>query len=118
MGVIRVDYEIENVIPSEVSKAFLQGMADRMAVSYYKYGKVADSDGLDPVKNAQVRLEKYLETGNTEWLMDAANFAMIEYMRPQHKDAHFRGTDSNESPGRWRTDGKWAGTTENLDVNV
>lgn len=106
------------VIPSEVSYQFLQGMADRMSVSFYKYGAVKDADGLDPIKNLEVRLEKYLETGNTEWLMDVANFAMIEFMYPQREGAYFKPTDSNESPGRWDTKGRWQGSKQNLDVNV
>jgi len=106
------------IIPGEVSYEFLQGMADRMSVSFYKYGAVKDSNGLDPIKNLEERLRLYKETGNTEWLMDVGNFAMIEFMKPQHKDAHYRPTDSKESPGRWDTKGKWQGSKQNLDVNV
>jgi adenylate kinase family enzyme len=77
-------------------------MADRMAVSWCKYGLVADAypTRADAIASLHKRLEKYAETGNTEWLMDVANFAMIEFMRPRHSQAHFRGTDSHESPGR------------------
>lgn len=38
-------------------------------------------------------------TGNTEYLLDAGNYAMFEYMYPQHEKAHFRATDSSESAG-------------------
>lgn len=110
--------ELKDGVPSEVSKDFLQGMIDRMAVSYHKYGAVKDADGLDPIRNLNERIHLYLNTGNREWLMDAANFAMIEFMYPQHKEAHYRPTDSKESPGRWGTDGKWKGSKQNLDVNV
>lgn len=50
--------------------------------------------------------------------MDVANFAMIEFMLPRHPDAHYRPTDSHESPGRTRTDGRDAGQKHNLDVEV
>lgn len=87
--------------PTEFSVEFAQGMADRMAVSYFKYGPVADNakNFTDTLANLQKRLDRYEETGNTEWLMDVGNFAMIEFMFPHHKDAHFRSTDSKESPG-------------------
>lgn len=87
--------------PSEFSVEFVQGMADRMAVSYFKYGAVADNAThfTDTITNLRKRLDKYEETGNTEWLMDVGNFAMIEFMFPHHDKAHFRSTDSNESPG-------------------
>lgn len=44
-------------------------------------------------------VEKYQETGNTEYLVDAANYLMFEFMYPQHEKAHFRATDSGESAG-------------------
>jgi hypothetical protein len=87
---------------SEFSQPFAQGMADRMGVSYCKYGPVADAypSRVDAVASLKARLERYTADGNTEWLMDVANFAMIEFMHPRHPDAHYRPTDSNESPGR------------------
>jgi hypothetical protein len=45
------------------------------------------------------RIELYKQTGNKEHLVDAANFLRIEYKYPKHPKAHFRGTDSRESPG-------------------
>jgi hypothetical protein len=101
-----VEIKIAGGIPeSETSQKFLQGMADRMGVSYCKYGAVADAypQRVDAIKSLKARLDRYAEDGNTEWLMDVANFAMIEFMRPAHKKAHYRPTDSSESPGRnWR----------------
>lgn len=87
--------------PTEFSLDFVQGMADRMAVSYFKYGPVADNakNFTDTIANLKKRLDRYEETGNTEWLMDVGNFAMIEFMFPHHQEAHFRSTDSQESPG-------------------
>lgn len=95
--------ELQQAAPdSEVSAKFLQGMLDRMAVSYAKYGAVASAypSKVDAVESLRVRLDKYLATGNTEFLMDVANFAMIEFMHPNMRDAHFRATDARESPGR------------------
>ena len=51
------------------------------------------------IDSAEERLRLYRETGNTEWLVDLANFAMIEYMHPSHPQAHFRATGGDESPG-------------------
>lgn len=86
---------------TEFDETFVVGMRKRMAVSFHKYGPVAAAAGkVDALASLEQRLEKYRETGNTEWLMDAANFAMMEFMQPQHPQAHFRGTDADESPGR------------------
>src|SRR4051812_47858337 len=74
---------------SEFSEPFAVAMRKRMAVSFHKYGAVASAK-IDPIASLQQRLDKYAETGNTEWLIDAANFAMIEFMHPRHADAHYR----------------------------
>jgi hypothetical protein len=94
--------------PSEFSEKFVEYMRNRMAVSFHKYGPVADAypAKVDAVASLMKRLERYAETGNTEWLVDAANFAMIEFMHPRHENAHFAGTDSDASPGRVSAGGK------------
>jgi hypothetical protein len=97
------DFPIRDAAPpGQISRAFMQGMANRMATSYYKYGHVRDSfpEPMSAIGALRDRLAQYEKTGNTEWLMDVANYAMIEYMHPRHPEAHFRATDSNESPGR------------------
>jgi len=87
---------------TEVSEQFIQGMRDRMVVSYYKYGPLEQAypENVDAVGSLTERLRRYAADGNTEWLMDVANFAMIEFMRPRHPQAHFKGTDDDASPGR------------------
>jgi hypothetical protein len=95
----------ESVPDSEWDKFFMQGMVDRMGMSFFKYGpmSIAYPEKVNAIESLKRRLDKYEKTGNTEWLIDAANFAMIEFMRPAHPDAHFKSTDSHESPGRkWR----------------
>lgn len=93
------------ILQSEFSFPFVQGMQDRMLVSYHKYGPVADGfpHKVDAISSLTDRLREYAATGNTEFLMDVANFAMIEFMYPKHPQAHFRATDSDESPGRRST---------------
>jgi len=93
---------IPGIPETEYSAQFLDGMVNRMAVSFCKYGRVADAypHKVNALDSLRLRLEKYAETGNTEYLMDVANFAMIEFMHPKHPGAFFRGTDSDGSPGR------------------
>jgi hypothetical protein len=92
---------VEDILKTEFSETFVKGMRDRMVVSFHKYGKVAQAKGkVNFIASLTDRLRKYAETGNTEWLIDAANFAMIEFMHPSHPEAHFAGTDADASPGR------------------
>lgn len=97
----------EGVPPTEFSEQFLAGMVARMGMSFHKYGRVAEAypDNIDALASLRERLSKYRATGNTEWLMDVANFAMIEFMYPRHDNAHFEATDSVDSPGRVLPDG-------------
>lgn len=99
--------ETRGVPESENSERFHQGMVDRMCMSYFKYGLVADAypTKVNALESLQKRLDKYYETGNTEFLMDVANFAMIEFMHPKHPEAFFAATDSDQSPGRVWTSG-------------
>lgn len=88
---------------SEFDLDFIQAMANRMSVSFWKYGFVAEAhETCDHRKSLQQRLDLYDETGNTELMADVANFAMMEYMK--YKD-RFVATDSDGSPGRTRLDG-------------
>lgn len=93
---------LEQIKARDYSVEFDELRLNRMIVSHYKYGWVSETYGnhlADAVKSLEKRLELYKQTGNTEFLLDVANFAMIEYMYSQHRYAHFRATDSNESPG-------------------
>ena len=97
-----IEYPSDKIPDTEHSEPFLRGMMDRMLVSFFKYGRVADAfpHRVNALDSLQARLAKYQETGNTEYLIDAANFAMIEFMYPSRSDAHFTPTDSDGSPGR------------------
>jgi hypothetical protein len=76
-------------------------MVDRIATSHYKYGNMSEKypHEINSLATCNDRIALYRKTGNTEFLIDAANQLMIEFMYPSHKKAHFRPTDSNESPG-------------------
>lgn len=89
---------------TEWSPEFTQGCANRMVTSWFKYGDVATAypDKVDAIKSLYLRLDKYLQTGNTEFLMDVANFAMIEFKHPKLEGAAYRPTEHG-GPGRvWK----------------
>jgi hypothetical protein len=91
---------------SHYSVDFLQKMVNRMVTSYHKYGhsKIAVENGVDCLESAAQRVRKYRDDGNTEWLIDAANYLMMEYMHPTHDKAHFDA--ESRSPGRTLTSGR------------
>lgn len=91
---------------TQLSYDFVQGMANRVSVSYHKYGSwEASAKTVDFMACITQRLDKYRETANTEFLIDAANFCMGEFMFPSVEGAHFTATDSSGSPGITLQDG-------------
>lgn len=89
-------------MPKEYSDRFDELRQNRVETSYYKYGSAEvnfKNHLVDAVKTAEQCIQKYEKTGNTEYLCDAANYLMFEFMYPQKKGAYFKPTDSNESAG-------------------
>lgn len=94
--------KIGKEMPNEYSDKFDELRQNRVEMSYYKYGTAKDNFGMkltDAIENHDRCIKKYQETGNTEYLCDAANYLMFEFMYPQHPNAHFRATSSSESAG-------------------
>ena len=94
--------DIGKKMPSEYSDRFDELRQNRVSVSFYKYGTAKDNFGMklvDALTTHDLCIEKYKETGNTEYLVDAANYLMFEFMYPQRDGAYFKPTDSSESAG-------------------
>jgi len=125
--------EVVEKLKTQYDEQFWEGMKARMEMSFFKYGDLREAypHKVDAIGSMLVRLIRYLgpelfefkvkaaltampvvedqphrrKTGNTEYLIDAANFAMIEFMVPRLKGAHFESTDSDQSPGRMSVHG-------------
>ncbi len=94
--------KIGRELPKEYSDRFDELRQNRVNVSYYKYDSAADNFGMklvNALESHDLCIRKYLETGNTEYLCDAANYLMLEFMYPQKEDAYFKATDSSGSAG-------------------
>lgn len=86
----------------EYSFRFDELRKNRVQTSFYKYGpakKNFSTGNVQAIPTMQLCIDKYQKTGNTEYLLDAANYLMFEFMWPQHSKAHFRATSSSESAG-------------------
>ena len=89
-------------ISKEYSKEFDKLRKNRVEMSFYKYGparKNFATGNVQAIPTMDLCIKKYKDTGNREYLLDAANYLMFEYMFPQHPKAHFRATSSEESAG-------------------
>ena len=86
----------------EYSERFDQLRKNRVEVSYHKYGSAAanfKNGYVNALETMMLCVEKYKKTKNTEYLVDAANYLMFEFMYPQIEGARFKATDSSGSAG-------------------
>lgn len=74
---------------------------NRVEVSTHKYGPARKNFGegrVDALKTAELCLDAFKKDGNTEHLVDAANYLMFRFMYPLPGE-EFRATGSSESVG-------------------
>lgn len=90
---------------NEYSCKFFQYMINRIGFGFarYKGWKASRERGIDFLKSARDRIKMYEETSNTEFLVDAANLLMGEFIVPSLPDAHFEATSG--TPGMIDLDG-------------
>lgn len=74
---------------------------NRCAVSLYKYGSGKQNfpDRVQALPTCKQCIDKYIDTKNTEYLLDAMNYLMFEFMYPSIEGARFKQTDSDASAG-------------------
>ena len=93
-----MERDINKILATEYSTRFDEIRKNMMIVSYYKYGAMRENyekfKCMDALGNIEKRIQKYKETGNTEFLADVANFAMIEFMYPSIEGAKYTPTDN------------------------
>ena len=92
---------MNDILKREYSEQFDKERKYRVEVSYHKYGPARKNFGggrVDAIKTAELCLEAFKKDGNTEHLIDAANYLMFRFMYPYPGES-FRRTDSKESVG-------------------
>lgn len=86
----------------DYSERFDELRKNRVEVSHHKYGSARKNfatGNVNAIETMTLCVQKYQYTGNTEYLVDAANYLMFEFMFPQVKGAYFKATDSKDSAG-------------------
>lgn len=91
----------EEILKIDFSEAFVNKMKNAIEMSYHKYGHAYKTypELAQAHKCIVQRLELYIETHNREYLIDVANFAMLEFMYPAFDNAYYKPGDSDNSPG-------------------
>ena len=89
------------ILNREYSEQFDKLRKNRVEMSFYKYGPARKNFGegrVDAVKTLELCLEAFKKDGNTEHMVDIANYAMFRYMYPLPGEC-FTPTDSSGSVG-------------------
>lgn len=89
---------------SEWSSKFLQMMLNSMCMSYFKFGYVRNNfpKPVDSLATLESMLSKYRKSGNSDYLVDIANYAMIEYMHPSVEGVKYAPGDPGVDSRTWR----------------
>jgi hypothetical protein len=85
----------------DYSEQFDKERKYRVEVSYHKYGPARKNFGegrVDAIATAERCLDAFKKDGNTEHLVDAANYLMFRFMYPMPGE-FFKPTDSSGSVG-------------------
>lgn len=87
----------ENIPAKRFLPPFVALMFNRLRVGYYRYGHDDHRTGIeyDLAREAGKRLVLYQETGNLEFLVDAANYCALEFVFGKHSNRHFEAHDDS-----------------------
>jgi hypothetical protein len=112
----KITFTLPDLVPKDqIDIKFIQGMIDRMAFGYFNYGPMRRYEVKShSLKNVKIRLKHYEKTKNTEFLMDAANYCMMEFVVTSIKGTFFEPTNKKQSPGAI-VDGKLVKGKEDYD---
>lgn len=92
------EFDLKQEYSEEVDKM----RKNRIEMSFYKYGPARvnfENKLIDALATHNLCIEKYKQTHNKEYLLDAMNYLMFEFMYPQVDGAFFKATDSSGSAG-------------------
>lgn len=69
-------------------------MDNRLVMGHLRYGSSSKKrPQFYYIKRLQTEITHYLQSGNTEYLVNAANYARLEFKKPSHSKAHFHAVD-------------------------
>lgn len=90
------------ILKEDYSERFDDIRQAMVITSHYKYGSARRNfgprGGVDALETLKMCIEKFEETHNTEYLADAANYAMFRFMFPKEGE-FYKPTDSGGSAG-------------------
>lgn len=87
--------DIDVIRQTEWSDDFERLRLNRMIMGFLRYGPVANSLH-DNMASLRQEVALFQNSGNAEHLLNAANYAMIEWMQKRHPQWHFSPEDDKQ----------------------
>jgi len=93
--------DIKELRKTEWSPEFEQKMRNRLVFGAIRYGRMGHGrippgkPEYDRCASIRARLERFEKTGNSEWLIDIANMALLIYEERVHPNFHFAHVDGD-----------------------
>ena len=91
---------LETLYRTEWSSYFESLMRNRLIMGALRYGRLGTHKPLARTEAMISKVKGYEETGNLEYLVDVANYALIEFVEGQHPKKHFHATDDKDHARR------------------
>lgn len=90
--------DLNELSKTETNELFFQLMRNRLIIGAFRYGlmKNKDKGAYDLLEALKRKLGNYIATGNLEYLVDAANYLLLEFTFPHVNNAHFNATDDTD----------------------
>lgn len=86
---------LERLRESEWSPRFEELMRNRLLMGAFRYGllNAPGKKKWDRMARIHEEVQLYQETGNLEYLVDVANYCLLEFEESTHPNKHFRAAD-------------------------
>lgn len=87
--------DLDTLRQTQWSPEFETLMRNRLVMGAMRYEVFVDKKkaGYDYLSSVEHRLSEYKRTGNTEFLVDAANCILLEFVFGEHPNKHFHAID-------------------------
>lgn len=86
-----LDIERATLMPPEFDELRYR----RLLFGYMRYQHKPKAQKYDYIDALKRHVRAYEETGNLEHMVDAANYAMLEFKKGHHPNRHFKSIDDN-----------------------
>lgn len=85
--------DLDSLKETEWDVNFEQLMRNRLALSSFRYGLLADTKKYDYVNSMRQRLDLFEAAGNAEHLVDIANICLVVFNKKMHDNFHWKAQD-------------------------